>query len=169
MSSTARLRRRWWRWVALVWVALLAASHLWWWAHPLEVAPAAGRELVELPVVDGQAQLEGTTPLVYRDLDAHDGDAPVAVLLHGSPGNIQDFDALAERLHEGLRVIVPDLPGFGHSKGDLPDYSARAHAHYLLALFDQLGLERAHLVGFSMGGAVAAELADAAPERIASV
>ncbi len=169
MSSTARPRRRWWRWAALVWFALLAASHLWWWAHPLEVAPGAGRELAELPVVDGQAQLAGTTPLVYRDLGARGDDAPAVVLLHGSPGNIQDFDALAEGLHDGLRVIVPDLPGFGRSKGDLPDYSARAHAHYLLALFDRLDLERVHLAGFSMGGAVAAELADAAPERVASV
>jgi pimeloyl-ACP methyl ester carboxylesterase len=69
----------------------------------------------------------------------------------------------------GRRVIVPDLPGFGASEHDVADYSIRAHARYVLELLDALGVERADVVGFSMGGGVALSLADAAPARVRSI
>ncbi len=46
---------------------------------------------------------------------------------------------------------------------------ARAHPRYVLAWLDQQHIQRAHLVGFSMGGGVALNLADIAPERVASI
>lgn len=94
---------------------------------------------------------------------------PVVVLLHGSPGNSNDFNSLAPELAEHYRVIRPDLPGFGESSRRIADYSIRAHAHYVLALMDRLNIERAHIVGFSMGGGVALNIAELAPERTASL
>lgn len=51
----------------------------------------------------------------------------------------------------------------------MPDYSLATHADYVVQLLDKLGIERAHLVGFSMGGGVAIELAHRHPERAASL
>jgi membrane protein DedA with SNARE-associated domain/surfactin synthase thioesterase subunit len=64
---------------------------------------------------------------------------------------------------------VPDLPGFGHSTRRIPDYSIRAHAGSILELLDELDIEKAHVVGFSMGGGVALELAHRAPGRVRSL
>jgi membrane protein DedA with SNARE-associated domain len=66
-------------------------------------------------------------------------------------------------------LIAPDLPGFGHSTRDIPDYSIRAHARYTLALMDELKIDRAHIVAFSMGGGVALNMTEFAPERVASI
>ena len=169
MAEPARRRRRFLRGLALLWGLSLVASHLWWWTHPSAPVLGPADQLRELAAVDGEARLEARVPLAFRDLGSRAAHAPTVVLLHGSPGSFQDFDALAARLPADLRVVVPDLPGFGKSRGDLPDYSARAHAIYLGDLLDELQIERAHLVAFSMGGAVAAELAERAPERVASI
>ncbi len=91
------------------------------------------------------------------------------LLLHGSPGSADDFRRLAPRLAEGRQVIAPDLPGFGASEHRVDDYSIRAHSDATLALLDELGIERFHVLGFSMGGGPALHLADDIPERVASV
>ena len=63
----------------------------------------------------------------------------------------------------------PDLPGFGTSTRDIPDYSFRAHARYIDALLERLDIPRVHVVAHSMGGGVALNLVDIAPERVASL
>lgn len=73
------------------------------------------------------------------------------------------------RMPPGRRTIAPDLPGFGASDHRVADYSSRGHADSTLRLLDRLNVERFHVLGFSMGGAVALHLADQAPERVASV
>lgn len=75
----------------------------------------------------------------------------------------------APALAKHYRVIVPDLPGFGSSSHSIPDYSTRAHARYALELLDQLGIERAHFIGFSMGGGVVLNIAEIAPQRVRSI
>ena len=69
----------------------------------------------------------------------------------------------------GRRTIAPDLPGFGGSDRRVADYSARGHADSTLNLLDRLEVGRFHILGFSMGGAVALHLAQTAPDRVASV
>ena len=69
----------------------------------------------------------------------------------------------------GRRTITPDLPGFGASDHRVADYSSRGHADSTLKLLDHLHVERFHVLGFSMGGAVALHLANRAPDRVASV
>ena len=91
------------------------------------------------------------------------------LLLHGSPGSGSAFRALGPELAVAGRAIAPDLPGFGGSTAKVPDYSIRAHAAVMLQLLDSLAIERAHVVGFSMGGGVALEMYREDPARVASL
>jgi pimeloyl-ACP methyl ester carboxylesterase len=110
----------------------------------------------------------GQVRLAYRD-SAPGMAKPVVILIHGSPGSGEVLHKLAALLPATFRVIVPDLPGFGSSSRDIPDYSFRAHAQYILELMDALGIRAAQVVGFSMGGGVALSMVDLAPERVTSL
>ena len=132
--------------------------------HPHGEGPFAA-----LPAVQGDRRLDRTIRVAYDRAGPDDPAAPVIVLLHGSPGGKRDFETVVPRLAKTYRVIVPDLPGFGDSEHDIPDYSFRAHARYVLELLDALGIDDAHVVGFSMGGGVALTMADLAPKRVRSL
>jgi membrane protein DedA with SNARE-associated domain/pimeloyl-ACP methyl ester carboxylesterase len=119
--------------------------------------------------IDGERTLDQTIRFAYEDLGQNKDDALPIVLIHGSPGEAGDFRRLAPLLESSHRLIIPDLPGFGGSTRQIPDYSFRAHARYILELLDELKIERAHLLGFSMGGGVVLSLADIAPQRVASI
>ncbi len=131
----------------------------------------------EPPLLPGQAELRlvaadgsDTGRMAFMDLPGPAGATNLPVLLiHGSPASAYDLRALAEELARTRRVIVPDLPGFGRSSRALPDYSIRTQAGYVRDLMDHLGLSRLHVLGFSYGGGVALHLADAQPERVASL
>lgn len=120
-----------------------------------------------LHAVQGDRLLDAGVRVAYEQ--AGPAGAPVVVLLHGSPGGKRDFGTIVPRLAKAYRVIVPDLPGFGDSERDIRDYSFRAHARYVLELLDELGIDDAHVVGFSMGGGVALSMADLAPRRVRSI
>ncbi len=68
-----------------------------------------------------------------------------------------------------MRVIVPDLPGFGDSAKPVRSYDAPFYGRWVLSLLDTLGVERAHLIGNSLGGRVALEAALQAPSRVEKV
>jgi pimeloyl-ACP methyl ester carboxylesterase len=96
------------------------------------------------------------------------GTGPAILAIHGLGGTKVSFlptvAALADR--ERFRVIAVDLPGFGDSDKPLrAPYDARYFAETLIGLLDALGLERAHLIGNSLGGRVALEIALRHPER----
>jgi len=168
---------RWRRWrlvVLVAWALALLASHGWWACHRDPGAPPVGPKhgAVLVPAVEegtATGEPEREVLLAYRDLGQRDAARPVLVLLHGSPGSGADFDQVSEALQGRFRLVIPDLPGFGASQREVPDYSAHAEALYVESLLDALGVERAHVVGFSWGGAVGLELADHAPERVASI
>ncbi|MEE8477881.1 MAG: alpha/beta fold hydrolase [Gemmatimonadales bacterium] len=150
----------------LAYLAALAASHV--------VRRSAGDKPVREPrrvshvsPVRGHETLPGTVRLSYLEWGA--ANQPAVVLLHGSPGSAGVMRGLGDLLGREYRVIAPDLPGFGSSTGRIPDYSVAAHATYVGQLLDTLGVDRAHFVGFSMGGGVALELADADPYRVQSI
>lgn len=84
--------------------------------------------------------------------------------LHGLDG-ARPALPLAEHLGSAFDVLVPEQPGFGGS--DLPGWLTRIDdlAYYQLELLDQLGLDRVHLAGHSLGGWVALELAIRYPQR----
>ena len=177
-ASTPPAKRRriaWLRYLLIIYALTLAASHLYrWLRHPPEQGPALGDErFLDLRAVSGDQLLQQRVKLAVLDLPptsvGAEKEAPAVVLIHGSPGSRGVFTAALESLRRNCRVVVPDLPGFGRSDRDLPDYSIRAHARYLLQMLDQLDIESAHIVGFSMGGGVAINLEDIAPQRVRSL
>jgi len=93
------------------------------------------------------------------------GQGDAILYLHGGGGIAPDTGFL-ELLARERRVIAPSHPGFG--KSSLPDWldSVDDIAHIYLELMDRLGLARADVVGFSIGGWIAAELTTKTPERL---
>jgi pimeloyl-ACP methyl ester carboxylesterase len=95
------------------------------------------------------------------------GQGPDVLLLHGLGGTRASLFETAAALATSFRVHAPDLPGFGSSsKPALGAYNARWFSSQMLGLMDQLGISEASLIGNSMGGRVAIEMALSAPERI---
>jgi pimeloyl-ACP methyl ester carboxylesterase len=95
------------------------------------------------------------------------GEGPDVLLLHGLGGAKSSFFDTAAALSHRYRVHALDLPGFGgSSKPALAPYGAAYFARAALGAMDALGIERAHLVGNSMGGRVAIEVGLRAPQRV---
>ena len=112
------------------------------------------------------AQIEGRR-VNYVDIgECRDGAHPV-LLIHGLAGCWQNWlENIPRLVAEGRRVIVPDLPGFGHSEMPVEDISIPGYGKCVEALCDQLGLGEVVVVGNSMGGFVAAEKAIQFPDRV---
>jgi pimeloyl-ACP methyl ester carboxylesterase len=95
------------------------------------------------------------------------GEGPDVLLLHGLGGTRASFFDTAAALSSRYRIHAPDLPGFGSSsKPALGAYNARWYAEEMLGLMDELGIERAHVIGNSMGGRIAIEMGLISPERV---
>jgi pimeloyl-ACP methyl ester carboxylesterase len=95
------------------------------------------------------------------------GHGPDVLLLHGLGGTRASLLETAAALSQRYRVHAPDLPGFGSSsKPARGAYNARWFADTLLAMMDELQIDTTHVVGNSMGGRIAIEMAMVAPERV---
>jgi pimeloyl-ACP methyl ester carboxylesterase len=99
------------------------------------------------------------------------GQGPEVLLIHGLGATKASFyDTAAALSREGYRVHAIDLPGFGSSsKPATGPYTARWFADTVLAVMDKLTIGRAHIVGNSMGGRVALEVALREPERVGAL
>lgn len=99
------------------------------------------------------------------ELELHEaGDGPPLLFLHSGGGFEPEADYVAT-LARRYRLIAPSHPGFGHSS--LPDWmdSIDDIAHVYLELMDRLELRRVKMIGCSIGGWIAAELATKTPDR----
>jgi pimeloyl-ACP methyl ester carboxylesterase len=94
------------------------------------------------------------------------GDGPVLLLVHGIAGNCENWREVVEPLARHHTVIAPDFPGHGTSEAGGGDYSIGSLAAGLRDLLLALGHERATIVGHSLGGGVAMQLAYQFPEMI---
>ncbi len=96
------------------------------------------------------------------------GEGPPVLMVHGLGATKVSFlPTVAALAPEGLRAIAVDLPGFGDSyKPIMARYDAAFFAQEMTALLDALDIERAHVIGNSMGGRVAIEMGLGAPERV---
>jgi pimeloyl-ACP methyl ester carboxylesterase len=98
------------------------------------------------------------------------GRGPDVILIHGLGSTKASFFETASALSRTHRVHAIDLPGFGgSSKSPTAPYTARWFAETVCDLLDALGIERAHLVGNSMGGRVALEVGLRRPERVSGL
>ena len=96
------------------------------------------------------------------------GDAPSVMLLHGFPESHRTWRALVPLLGDDLRLIMPDLRGFGATDKpqDVADYATETLLADLFALADALAIDRFALVGHDWGGAIAWAAAIASNPRI---
>jgi triacylglycerol lipase len=88
----------------------------------------------------------------YFDL----GTGPVVVLLHGLGSRKEDWLSVLEPMAQKYRLLVPDQIGFGKSDKPLLDYSIQTYVDFLNEFLRQLKVEKANLVGESLGGWIAA-------------
>jgi 3-oxoadipate enol-lactonase len=88
------------------------------------------------------------------------------VLIHGLGSSGADWALQVPALEKGFRVIIPDLPGSGHSTSLGQACSIGTLAASLWALCDHLGCPSINVVGFSLGGAVGLEMALVRPEAV---
>ena len=124
-----------------------------------EEAAGPQPEMAELP--DGRR-------LQY--LRVGEGGGPPLLLLHGFGGDINMWVFNQEVLSEAPRTVYAlDLPGHGGSSKDVGDGDLRSFVDAVAGFMDSQGLEKAHVFGHSMGGAVAASLAVSYPERVESL
>jgi pimeloyl-ACP methyl ester carboxylesterase len=112
------------------------------------------------------AEVPGAT---ISSLIAGEGASPV-VCLHGLGANKTSFFETVAALNPDYTVHAIDLPGFGSSsKPARASYDAAYFARAVVGYLDATGIERAHLIGNSMGGRIALEVALADPDRAASL
>ncbi|MFE1959380.1 alpha/beta fold hydrolase [Streptomyces sp. NPDC059479] len=100
----------------------------------------------------------------------HEGAGPPVLLLHGSGSTLLSFDGVAAGLLPDHDVVRIDLPGFGFT-GPRPDrdYRIETFTAFTDAFMGAIGLTSAHVVGHSMGGNIAWNLAAAHPPRVRSL
>jgi 3-oxoadipate enol-lactonase len=94
------------------------------------------------------------------------GDGPSLLLIHGLGYARWGWEPVVDRLAERFRVLLFDNRGIGESDVPPGPYTAAAMAEDAAQVLDEAGVGRAHVVGTSLGGMVAQELALAYPERV---
>ena len=88
------------------------------------------------------------------------------VLIHGLGCSGADWAFQVAVLEKRFRVIIPDLPGSGHSPPPRDEYTIAGCASALWSLLDHLDVSRANIIGFSLGGAVGLEMAAQRPASV---
>ncbi len=102
------------------------------------------------------------TTIHYEDR----GEGPVLLLLHGLGSSSLDWQYQYPHFETSYRIIAPDLRGFGRSDKPEGPYLVSRQAEDVVGLLKHLNIDQVALLGFSMGGAVAFELAAREPERV---
>jgi len=105
----------------------------------------------------GQGQPQDKTITVFgQSIHYFDmGSGPVVVLLHGLGSRKEDWLPVLEPMAQKYRLLVPDQIGFGRSDKPLLDYSIQTYVDFLNEFLRQLKVEKASLVGESLGGWIA--------------
>ena len=108
------------------------------------------------------------TPLRVRDTGPK--SAPALILLHGFGSSLETWEAWARVLSDHYRVVRFDFPGSGLSEPDRTgDYSDARTLDLVKALMQQMGIQRAVLIGNSMGGRIAWKFAAAYPTLVSKL
>lgn len=101
--------------------------------------------------------------LHYRD----EGQGSPIILLHGTAASLHTWDGWTAELSKHHRVLRLDLPGFGLTGRNQTDtYTIAYYSELVLHLMEELGIDKAHVAGSSLGGQIAYNFAAAHPERV---
>jgi pimeloyl-ACP methyl ester carboxylesterase len=118
------------------------------------------------------ADLKGSTSAMeyrwvhgYRRAYVHVGRGPALLLIHGIGDSSRTWNGIIDELARNYTVIAPDLLGHGRSDKPRADYSVAGYANAMRDLLSLLDIERATVVGHSLGGGVAMQFAYQYPER----
>jgi len=122
---------------------------------------AAPREAQDSAIADKYATVFGAK---IHYLEA--GNGPVVILLHGLGGSTANWAPTIAPLAQKYRVIVPDQIGFGKSDKPMLNYRVSTLVDFLDGFYKQVGVQKATLVGNSLGGFTAAAFAIAHPEKV---
>lgn len=110
-------------------------------------------------------QVQYRTVHGYRRAFVHVGSGPALLLLHGIGHDLDTWREIIPALARDHTVIAPDLLGHGRSDKPRADYSVAAYANGMRDLLSVLDIDRATVVGHSLGGGVATQFAYQYPER----
>ena len=124
--------------------------------------------LAQAKLEDGQFVQVGAQKVRYVRRKAGEpapGDLPI-VILHGWGAHIEAVGPILTALEGASELIALDLPGFGESEPPEQAWDVDSYARFMIHFFDELGVDRAHLIGHSYGGRVSIVLAADEPERI---
>lgn len=108
-------------------------------------------------------QFKGGGEMYYEEY----GEGEPVIFVHGHTLDRRMWDSQVELLKDKYHIIVPDMRGYGLSSDPTDGYQF-THADDILALMDSLGIEKAHIVGLSMGGYAAGDIIALHPERLLS-
>ncbi|HUA03264.1 MAG TPA: alpha/beta hydrolase [Solirubrobacteraceae bacterium] len=97
------------------------------------------------------------------------GEGPAVVLIHGSGGHHAAWWQQTPSLRRAYSVVTLDLRGFGNSDSDLDEFDTLEFPRDIVAVLDDAGLERAALVGQSIGASAALKVGVRHPDRITGV
>jgi pimeloyl-ACP methyl ester carboxylesterase len=101
----------------------------------------------------------------YRRAYVKAGSGPVLLLIHGIGDSSDSWRPVVEQLAEHHTVVAPDLLGHGRSEKPRADYTVTGYANGMRDLLSVLEIDRATVLGHSLGGGVAAQFAYQFPER----
>lgn len=94
------------------------------------------------------------------------GQGQTLVLVHGFLSGLHYWDKQIEKLSTHFDVIAMDLPGYGGEVAKTGHNSISDFALSVLKKLDDMGIQNFHLIGHSMGGMIAQEIALSAPQRV---
>jgi abhydrolase domain-containing protein 6 len=131
---------------------------------------ALASECKQAELVSASAQLSFGNIEYLQSKNKSDNSSEAIVMLHGAATDKTSWVRLARYFRSKLPLVIPDLPGHGKSIADINlDYSINAQTVRLKELLTALGIKRVHLIGNSMGGAIAIHLASTLPNLVSSL
>ena len=130
------------------------------------LTPAAGAAPPVMTAQDASIADKYTTVIGAKIHYLEAGSGPVVILLHGLGGSTANWAPTIAPLAQKYRVIVPDQIGFGKSDKPMLNYRVGTLVDFLDGFYKQLGVQKATLVGNSLGGFTAAAFALAHPEKV---
>jgi pimeloyl-ACP methyl ester carboxylesterase len=135
----------------------------------LLLAGTAHTAHAEAPIPEGFTSARMTSAEINLGYVRDGGDGETVILLHGWPQTWSSWSEVMPLLSAELDVIAVDLRGVGGSDKPEIGYDKKTMAADILALMDELGIERANIVGHDIGAMVAFAFAQQFPERSGSI